>query len=85
MAGLRGRVCTCGGSVGVAGAHFFGTSGVQRGRHKRLHDHVVLLLAAALRKSGMWGWVEVERGLDGARLRLRPDLVATRLSTGEPV
>jgi len=82
MAGLRGRVCSCGLAVGAAGSHFFGTCAVQRGRHKRLHNHVVLLLAAALRNSGMWGEVEVERGLDGNRLHLRPDLEATRLSSG---
>jgi len=81
-AGLGARVCSCGAALGAAGTHFFGTCEVQRGRHKRLHDHVVLLLAAALRRAGGWGAVKEERGWDGARDRLRPDLVATRVATG---
>ena len=51
-AGLGARVCSCEAALGAAGTHFFGTCEVQRGRHKRLQDHVVLLLAAALRRAG---------------------------------
>ena len=39
-------------------------------------------LAAALRRTGVWGDVVVERGLDGARALLRPDVRASRLSSG---
>jgi len=85
MASQRGRVCSCGAAMGAAGAQCFGTRVVQRGLHKRFHDRVVPLLAAALRKSRMWGEVEVERGLVAARLRLWPDIVATQLSTGDRV
>jgi len=79
---LAHRVCSCGAALDAAGTHFFGTCDDQRGRHMRLHHHVVLMLAAALRRAGGWGEVERERGLDGARDRLRPDLVATRAVTG---
>jgi len=81
-AGLRGRVCACGAAVGASGAHFLGTCVVQRGRHQRLHSHVVRLLAAALRRAGGWTDIAVEVGLDGVRDHLRPDLVATCTSTG---
>ena len=77
-----GARCRCGAAVGVDGRHFLGTCAVQRGRHMRLHNHLVQLVAAALRRSGVWGSVVVEVGLDGARATLRPDLRATRTSTG---
>ena len=81
-AGLADRVSACGAALDAAGTHFYGTCDVQRGRHMRLHNHVVQLLAAALRRAGGWGDVAVERGMDGVRDRLRPDLVATRVATG---
>jgi len=74
--------CSCRAAVTPDGCHFLGTCAVQRGRRQRLHNHIVHLLAAALRRTGAWGDVVVERGLDGARARLRPDLRATRLTTG---
>jgi len=51
-AGLAERICACGAALDAAGTHFYGTCDVQRGRHMRLPMHVVLLLAAALRRAG---------------------------------
>jgi len=48
----------------------------------RLHNHLVQLVAAALRRAGVWATVVVGVGLDNARATLRPDLRATRVSTG---
>jgi len=74
--------CSCWAAVRPDGCHFLGTCAVQRGRRQRLHDHLVHLLAAVLRRTGVWGDVVVERGLDGARALLRPDVRASRLSSG---
>jgi len=48
----------------------------------RLHNHLVQLVAAALRRERVWDPVVVEVGLDDARATLRPDLRATRVATG---
>eukprot|EP00168_Porphyra_purpurea_P021060 TRINITY_DN916_c0_g1_i1.p2 TRINITY_DN916_c0_g1~~TRINITY_DN916_c0_g1_i1.p2 ORF type:complete len:352 (-),score=54.24 TRINITY_DN916_c0_g1_i1:105-1160(-) len=77
-----GARCRCGATVDAGGRHFLGACEVQRGRHMRLHNHIVHLLAAALRHAAVWGDVAVEVGLDGACAALRPDVRATRLATG---
>eukprot|EP00168_Porphyra_purpurea_P021062 TRINITY_DN916_c0_g1_i4.p2 TRINITY_DN916_c0_g1~~TRINITY_DN916_c0_g1_i4.p2 ORF type:complete len:273 (-),score=34.68 TRINITY_DN916_c0_g1_i4:487-1305(-) len=77
-----GARCRCDAAVDVGGLHFLGTCEVQFGRHVRLHNRNVHLLAAALRRAGVWGDVAVEVRLDGARADLRPDLRATRVATG---
>eukprot|EP00168_Porphyra_purpurea_P021061 TRINITY_DN916_c0_g1_i3.p2 TRINITY_DN916_c0_g1~~TRINITY_DN916_c0_g1_i3.p2 ORF type:complete len:382 (-),score=39.89 TRINITY_DN916_c0_g1_i3:15-1160(-) len=73
--------CRCGAAVDEGGFHFLGACVVQRDRHQLLHNHIVPLLAAALRQAGVWRAVAVEVGLDWARTALRPDLRATRVAT----
>eukprot|EP00168_Porphyra_purpurea_P014710 TRINITY_DN4290_c0_g1_i3.p2 TRINITY_DN4290_c0_g1~~TRINITY_DN4290_c0_g1_i3.p2 ORF type:complete len:264 (-),score=32.34 TRINITY_DN4290_c0_g1_i3:411-1202(-) len=80
-----GAFCRCGAWVGADWWHFFGTCEVQTGRHNDLQNHAVRLLAAALRRSGLWADVAEERGLAGARALLRPDLTATCRTTGVQV
>ena len=77
-----GARCRCGVAIGVDGRHFGGTCSVQRGSPMRLHNLLLQVVAAALRRAGVWDPVVLEVGLDDARATLRPDLPVTRLGWG---
>jgi len=74
--------CSFRAAVHPDGCNVLGAGAVQRGRRQRLHDHIVHLLVAALRRTGVWRDGVVERRLDVARVLLRLDVRASRLSSG---
>lgn len=75
--------CRCGAAADAAGRHCFGACPEQRPRQMLLHNHIVHLVAGALRQANEWWEVAVEVGLDKARASRRPDLRATRAVGGE--
>jgi len=73
--------CSCCVKVDRAGRGFLETFSVQVARRAAVHNYIVGLVAAALRRAPKWGAVEVERHLDGSEGARRPDLRATEAIT----
>jgi len=73
--------CSGGAAVDPAGRHFLTSCPAQAGRRTATHDHIVGLVAAALRRAPKWTGVAIERRLPGSGGARRPDLRATEAAT----
>lgn len=72
----------CGADVYSDGRHLLSACPQQELRRARLHDQIVEMVAAALRRTPGWDDVVVESGLDDAHGVLRLDLRAKRGLSG---
>ena len=73
--------CSCGAATDAGGRHFLSFCPAQVGWRTAVHDHIVSLVAAALRRAPRWGTAVVEAPLDGSGGARRPDLRATDATT----
>ncbi|GAB0498663.1 hypothetical protein MMPV_010009 [Pyropia vietnamensis] len=78
-----GHRCRCGAEVDAEGRHFLGPCLALKRRATHLHTTIVKQVEGALGEAGVWRDVVVEPELyPGAPESLRPDLRATRVTSG---